>query len=54
MCNVQGILTLFVLINFSLATFMDPGKKKIELEVGCNFIINTYCTIVQTVAKRNS
>ena len=21
----QGILTLFVLINFSLATFMDPG-----------------------------
>ena len=25
---IQGILTLFVLINFSMATFMDPGEPK--------------------------
>ena len=24
----QGVITLFVLINFSMATFMDPGVSK--------------------------
>lgn len=44
----QGVITFFVLANFTLATFMDPGvipKGKVYLlyvagivEIACNFV----------------
>ena len=38
----QGVITLFVLINFSMATFMDPGvsktinSKKVRAQISLN------------------
>ena len=35
----QGVITLFVLINFSMATFMDPGvNKNLDVLVNSNIL----------------
>ena len=42
----QGILALFVILNLSLATFMDPGIYPKGEAVNNTTLANTWCCVI--------